>query len=93
MNNELGLRYIPPTTALRSITFNNRDGSTLVKTNADITVLTDDRSIMSVTISELESADLASGSITFSLDMLGDGSEVRKGYIPSALSAFNEGVC
>lgn len=92
-NNELDLRYIPPVTTLRSITFNNRDGSTLTKSNADITVFTDDRSIMSVVISEAESLELSSGNFSFELDILGDGSEIRKGIVLSGLSPNNEGAC
>ena len=93
INDEVALRYIPPSTATKKITFNKIDGETFQKLNADITFETDDRSIMYVTIQESESLDMASGSFTFELDMLGDGSEIRKGIATNGLSRNIDGAC
>ena len=94
VNDELGsLRYIPPSTATFSVNLNKTDGTILTKTNADITPFTDDRSILSILIQESESEELASGSFTFSIDMLGDGTEIKKGIATNALSRTIDGSC
>lgn len=73
---DLQLRYIPPITANVSFLFNYSDGTILTKTG---TPEADDRSIQTVTISALESAKLIGGNIKISIDVLGDGTDVRKG--------------
>lgn len=93
INEDLDLRYIPANTATRSITFNNLDGTTLVKSNADITVLSDDRSIMYVDIEESESENLAGGNFSFALDILGDGTQIEKGIVRNAIARVIEGEC
>lgn len=93
LNDDLGLRYIPAATATRTITFQNQDGTTFQKLNADITVLTDDRSIMYVDIEESESETLMSGNFSFEIDVAGDGNNIMKGIVKNALSRILEGEC
>lgn len=93
LNDDLGLRYIPAATATRTITFQNLDGTELVKANADITVLSDDRSIMYVDIEESESENLQGGNFSFEIDVAGDGSNIMKGIVNNALSRVIEGAC
>lgn len=93
LNDDLGLRYIPAATATRTITFQNLDGTELVKTNADITVLSDDRSIMYLDIEESESENLQGGNFSFEIDVAGDGSNIMKGIVNNALSRIIEGAC
>ena len=91
INNELnGLRYIPPNTCITKFTFNDTNGNTFQKT---ATKLTDDRSIMSMTIEESESEILQSGTITFEIDELGNGTKITKGIIQGALVRIIDGVC
>jgi hypothetical protein len=84
------LRYIPPSTALLSVTFQNIDGSQLTKT---MTSLTDDRSIWTGTLLSTDTANLASGNCVLSLDLLGDGSNIDKGYIQAALTLIITDIC
>lgn len=93
-NTELDdLRYIPGSASTIKLTFNKLDGSTLEKTNADITKFTDDRSIMSVVLEESETEELQDGSFSFELDLLGDGTQIEKGVISNALSRVIDGAC
>lgn len=85
LNVELDLRHFMVATAKPSITLNNLDGTTLIKDDTIITIF-DDRSIMSVIISEAESNNLASGNFAFSIDVLGDGTQIVKGLVQNGLS-------
>ena len=93
INDDLNLRYVPPATATRTITLIGLDGTDIVKSNADITVLGDDRSIMCVTIEESESENLQGGNFSFSIDVNGDGTDIKKGIVSNGLSRVIEGVC
>lgn len=85
---ELDLRYIPPTTNITTFTLNKPDGTDLEKTG---TMDTDDRSIIRFTLSETETADLLGGNIKYSLDILGDGTQIKKGVVQNALARFIDG--
>lgn len=82
-DSQIGLRYIPPVTNITTFTINKSDGTTF---DVVATPLADDRSIMSFSISELESADMLGGNVRISLDILGDGTEIKKGLIANAFS-------
>lgn len=90
-NRELnGLRFIPPSTTIPTFTMTDVDGNSVEKVG---TMFTDDRSMISFSISEAESETLQSGNITFELDLLGDGTSIRKGLIQGALIKSVEGEC
>ena len=91
LNPELDLRYVPPTTAIITFTFNKTDLTTFTKVSAPVDVL--DRSMQKMTIQESESTDLLSGNISFSVDVLGDGSVIKKGIIENGLAKFIDGDC
>lgn len=90
-DSELDLRYIPPSTTLHTFVFNNVDGSTLTKVDADMTVFADDRSLISINISAVESMTLQGGNFTFFLDLLGDGTQISKGIVQLGLSRLIDG--
>ena len=90
INKELDLRYIPLSTTVATCTLLDIDGNTISKV---ATLMTDDRSIMSIAITEAESDTLASGTITFSLDELGDGTKITKGIAEGALVRSIDGDC
>ena len=83
MDDDLNLRFIPPSTAIVSFVFNNSDGTTLTKVS---TGDTDDRSMRTVTITAAESAVLIGGNIKISIDMLGNATDIRKGVAVNALT-------
>ena len=88
------LRYIPLNTAIITLTFTKNDGTTFTKISpGDVTILTDDRSIMSVSISEVESLDLTGGNFRFQIDRLGDGSQILKGTVQQGLSKVLNDNC
>lgn len=93
LDDDLNIRYIPPQAATRTITFQNLDGTELVKADSDITVLADDRSIMYVDIEESESENLQGNDFYFDIDVNGDGSEIKKGIVSNALSRNIIGAC
>lgn len=82
-NKELELRWIPGDSAVVTLTFNKVDGTTLTKTASFINA--GDRSLISVTLTDEETPDLLSGNITFTVDVAGDESDLKKGVILNAL--------
>lgn len=90
LNDDLGIRYIPADTAIVTLVFQNQDGTELSKV---ATPLTDDRSILSIEISELESTSIRGGNMSFSVDVAGDGSNIMKGIMSNALARVLEGAC
>lgn len=84
------LRYIPPSTSLLTVTFQNIDGSQATKS---MTSLVDDRSIWTATLLSTDTAMLASGNCVLNLDLLGDGSNIDKGFIQAALTLIITDIC
>lgn len=78
-----GIRFVPPSTAIVKVTFNNQDGTTLVKTGTFIDAL--DQSLISVDLLSADTAQLLGGNLTFTVDLLGDGTEIINGVIFGAL--------
>ena len=78
-----GIRYVLPATTIVTATFNNTDGTTFTKT---MTMWTDDRSIMEVTLEETETENLSGGRILLDLDINGDASTIKKVIKNGALS-------
>lgn len=89
------LRYIPAATVIATFTFNKNDGTTFTKVSpADVTILADDRSMMSMVIEESESIDLAGGNFSFQLDLLGDGTQILRGQVQNGLAKnLIDGAC
>ena len=77
------MRFIPPSTAVVTVSFNNMDGSSFVETGAFINAL--DQSLITVSIPGVDSSELLDGNLTFKVDLLGDGTEIVRGIIFSAL--------
>lgn len=77
------LRYIPPSTAIVTFSFNKTDGTTL---EVQATLMADDRSMGNLIISAAQSADLYGGNFFFSIDNLGDGTSVDDGVIYNGLN-------
>ena len=81
-DDQLNIRYIPVATNVTTFTLNNTSSTfTTVGTHE-----TDDRSIISFSLTEAQTSTLLGGNITFELDLLGDGTSIRKGIIYNAFS-------
>lgn len=78
------LRFVPTTSLITTLTFNKDDGTTFTKTTTFVDVL--DRSLLSVTLQEAETLTMLGGNIAMDLDIAGDASEIRKGFIFNGLS-------
>ena len=81
-NNDEGDRFVPPVTCLATVSFPKTDGTMLDKL---ATLNSDDRSFMTVTLTSAETTDLIGGNIQFSLDLLGTGAQVVKGWAQNAM--------
>lgn len=90
-NDELSLRYVPALTAIITFTFNNTDGTTLDKVATPVD--SGDRSMQKTTISEAESELLLSGNFSFTVDVLGNGTEIKKGIASNSLARFLSDDC
>ena len=76
------IRYVPAASSVLKIFLQTTDGE-LEKTMAIIDA--DDRSMWSVTLTELQTADLIGGTIRFELDESGSGAPIDKGLIFNAI--------
>jgi hypothetical protein len=85
-----GLRYMTPSTTIFTFYLPKKDGTVLESTG---TVMTDDRSIWSTTLQEVDTEDLIGGNFTFDVDLLGDGSKILKGWVQNGLILVNTGAC
>lgn len=90
-NSELDLRYTPPLTAIITFTFDNTDGTTLEKISAPVDSL--DISMQKTTIQEAESENIVGGNFSFKIDVLGDGTQIKKGIVENGLAKFIDGNC
>lgn len=75
-----GLRYVPASGATFSITLQNSDGTTLVKTPTQ--PFADDRSILQITLSEAETAALISQGLNVEMN---EGAEKTFAVLQSGL--------
>jgi hypothetical protein len=91
INQDLELRYIPPATATIKVVFNTSSGVDLEINASYVDVL--DRSLVKLTISEAQSEDLIGGNFSFEIDVLGDGTEIKKGFAQNALAKTLIGGC
>lgn len=89
-NTQLDLRHIPPATAQVTIFLNKTDNTA---ESIAASILSDDRSILSFEVSEALSSELLGGSISFEIDVLGDGTNIQKGIVHGALAKIVEGSC
>ena len=87
---QLDLRRIPAAAAVVKIFLNKTDGTTLEKT---MTPLADDRSIMSTTLDETETEELLGGNFTIEEDVLGDGTQIKKGMVQNGIRRIVIGDC
>lgn len=77
------LRFVAPSTAVVKVTFNKTDATTLEKTASFIDA--GDRSLCVVTLTSDESEEIMGGNLTFTVDLLGDESDVKRGFMNGAL--------
>ncbi len=89
MDKEQEIRYVPDADVVLTVIFNNLDGTELEIEDADITVFENDRSIISIDISEAQSLNLAGGSFTF---VLVEDGVTKKGLVKSGLSRYLIGL-
>lgn len=82
-----GTRYVPGASATLTLTFTNKDGTSLVK-NATV-IDSGDRSMWSVDLSQAETADLGGSNILVSLDTQGDATEIWLAKIGGAMIRVN----
>lgn len=81
---QLKLRYVPPSTAIITVTFNNMDGTTFTQVGSFIDPL--DQSLITVPLTAIQTAQLLGGNVTFTVDVLGDATQILRGMIFSALN-------
>ena len=80
---QLKMRFVPPSTAIVTVTFNNMDGSSFTQVGSFINAL--DQSLITVPLSAVQTAQLLDGNVTFTVDLLGDQTQIVRGMIYSAL--------
>lgn len=81
------IRYIPPSAAELTLTFTDSEGDPIEKTAGLIDV--DDRSMWYVELSQAESEVLAGQNIEITLDVNGDGTEIKKTLIANGIVRIN----
>lgn len=79
-------RYVPPSAATLTVTLNNTDGTTLVKSGAILD--SGDRSMWKISLSALETVDLLSGNFLFTIDVNGDTTLILKGLVNNGLRSL-----
>lgn len=87
-NSQEGLRYVPGEAAIITL-FIPSNTSDLEKTATFLD--SGDRSLIYVDLSQAETEDLTGGNLTFSVDELGDGSIIHRGYASLALRRITAG--
>lgn len=78
-----GIRYVPPSTAIITFTFNNADFTSFMQTSSFIDA--GDRSLISISLSSMQTSNMIGGNLTFVVDVLGDGTELINGILYSGL--------
>lgn len=82
INPQLNLRFVPLAGSIITLILNNADGTVL---NPAMTMMTDDRSIISGVITSTQSANLIGGNIQFKVDNGGTGSDIILGWCQNGL--------
>lgn len=77
------MRYIPPSTAVITFTFNNADFTTFTQESSFIN--TQDCSLLLINLSTTQTAYMVGGNLTFTVDVYGNGSLIYNGLIQDAL--------
>lgn len=80
---QLGDRFVTPSTAIVTLTFNNADNTTFQKIAVNIDPL--DRSMFYVDLASVDTAQLLGGNVSFSVDLLGDQTQLVSGIIYNPL--------
>ena len=76
-------RFVPPNTAIVTLTFNNLDTTTFTKVATVIDAL--DNSMLKVALSSTDTAQLLGGNVKFTVDLLGDGTQILNGLMYNPL--------
>lgn len=82
-NSESDMRYVLPSTAVITMTFYNVNGTSFTKTASFIDA--GDRSLISVALLPADTTNLVSGNIQFSVDVLGNGTNIMMGVVYNGL--------
>ena len=80
---QMKMRYVAPSTAIVKVTLNNMDGSSFIVTGSFLDAL--DQSLITVSIPSTSTGELLDGNLVFTVDVLGDGTQILRGIIYSAL--------
>ena len=84
-DDQLNLRFIPPTTNVVTVYVNKKDGTQLAIT---ATINADDRSMFYFDIIATDSDDIYGGNFTFKMDILGTGTDLQWGLVKNGLSTL-----
>jgi hypothetical protein len=91
INTELSdLRYVPASTSTIKIIVQKSNGA---EVEISGTYETDDRSISRYQIDATQSETIIGGNIQFKIDVLGDGTQIIKGFVQNGLSKLIDGDC
>lgn len=92
-NDEVDNRFMPGTAATATVTFKKNDGTDLVKTASKI-FPADDRSMWTVNLTSVESAQIVGNQFLAKLDLQGDGTDIEQAIGQNVLTKiFFEGDC
>lgn len=88
---ELEDRFVPPDTAIVTITFNNFDGTTFTKSGpvsgiGSIAIDPGDKSMIKVSLAPSDTSQMFGGNLTYTIDLLGDQTEILYGILYNALN-------
>lgn len=91
INDQLGIRYVEanPAATVKFI-FNKSNNET---EEVSGTFMTDDRSIVSAELSSAVTADILGGNFTMEIDVLGDGTDIKKVFVERGLTRNLLGAC
>jgi hypothetical protein len=90
---ETGIRLIPGTGATCTAAFLKNDGTNNVKT-CTMLFNPDDRSLWTTTLSPTDTMSIIGSNFILTLDVLGDGTDIRQGLIRDAIAQILiDGAC
>jgi len=84
------IRYVPPSTAAITFTFNNSDFTTFTQTSTFIDI--GDRSLININLTPTQTALMVGGNLLFTVDVLGDGTQIINGLIYNGLSYVDTSI-